>query len=68
MKIDFFNDKFTLFILLRNVVCPGIRPSNHFLAPHAEDIVDTMKASNQESIFWRTDPDVYTLIKKVGSP
>lgn len=67
MQVDLFDNELSLLVLLTVFVCPGIRPSNHFLTPLAKDIIDTVKASHQEPIFHGTNSYVHTVVKEVGT-
>ena len=67
MKIDLFYNELTLLVLLTVFISPRICPPDHVLAPFTKDIINTMKSRNQESILWRTDPDVNTVVKKIGA-
>ena len=68
MQVDLFDNELPLLVFLTAFVCPGIRPSYHALTPLAKDIIDTMKPSNQKSIFRRTDPHIHTVVEEVGTP
>lgn len=68
MKIDFFHNEFPLFVLLAGFICLCIRPSYQFLAPLANDIIDTMETSHQHAVLGRPDLDVHAVVEEVCSP
>ena len=68
MKIDFFYNEFPLFVLLAGFICFCVRPPYQLLTPLAEDVIDAMEASHQESVFGRPNLDVHAVIEEISSP
>jgi len=67
VKIDLFDDKFALLVLLACFVCPGICPAHHRLTTLAKDITYTVQSSDQQTILRWTNCNVNALIKEVGA-
>ena len=67
MKMNLFNDEFSLFIFLTLFICLRIRPSDQCFASFAKDVTDTVKTCDKSSVFSLADCNVDTLIKEICS-
>ena len=67
MKIDLFDNKFALFVLLVGFVSLLVSPANKGVATFAENVADCVQPSDQATLLRRSQGDIHTLIKQIGT-
>jgi len=67
VKVDLFDDEFSLLVLLARFICPCIGPTDHCLTTLAKYVAHTVQSSDQQAILRWTDRDINALIKEVGA-
>lgn len=67
VKIDLFNDKLALLVLLTRRVRLLVRPAHIVRAALAKDITNAVQASNEQAVFGWPNRHIDTLIKEIST-